>query len=69
MCVLDREGSRVFASRALAVVHMAVYLTSCNSYLTSFCEPLLALTDVLLVWKLSSMITEDPLSSIHKTIY
>ena len=35
------EGTRVFASPALAVVAvcMARHLTSCSDYLTSFCEP------------------------------
>ena len=40
VCVLDGEGSRVFAVRALLVLilKMLVYLTNC---LTSFREPLL----------------------------
>ena len=46
MCVLDREGSWVFASTGLAVlllvlVWMDAYLTSCSDYLTGFCEPFL----------------------------
>ena len=41
MCILDREGSRVFASRALvAVVQMVVYLTGYGDCLTGFREPL-----------------------------
>ena len=40
MCVLDRDGSWVFASKALEVVWTAVYLTSYSDYLTSYCEPL-----------------------------
>ena len=39
VCVLDEEGSRVFASAAL-VVQTAVCLTGCSDYLTSFHEPL-----------------------------
>ena len=41
-CVLDREGSKVFASTALVVlvVRTAMYLTIYNDYLTSLCEPL-----------------------------
>ena len=35
MCVLDREGSREVASRALVVVQMAVYLTSYCDWLVS----------------------------------
>ena len=42
-CVLDGEGSWVFASTALTVVQMAIYLTSYNDCLTGFCEPLLPL--------------------------
>ena len=41
-CVKGVEGTRVFASPALVVVAvcMAMHLTSCSDYLTSFCEPL-----------------------------
>ena len=39
-CVLDREGSWVVASTALAVAWMAMYLTSYSDYLTDFCEQL-----------------------------
>ena len=41
VCVLDRDGSRVIASRALAVVWMTVYsdyLTVYSDYLSGFCE-------------------------------
>ena len=42
VCILDREGSRVFASGALvAVVQMVVYLTGYSDCLTGFHEPLL----------------------------
>ena len=41
MCVLDREGSWVFTSRALRVVLMAICLTGYTDCLTSFHEPLL----------------------------
>ena len=34
------EGSRMFASIALVLLWMAVYLTSYSDCLTSFCEPL-----------------------------
>ena len=40
-CVLDREGSKVFASRTPVVVYMAVYLTCYSDCLTGFQEPLL----------------------------
>ena len=40
VCVLDREVSRVVASRALVVTQMAVHLTSYQNCLTGFCEPL-----------------------------
>ena len=42
VCVLllDWEGSWVFASTALVVVLMAVYLPGHNDYLTGFHEPL-----------------------------
>ena len=39
-CVLDRDGSRVFASRALIVAQMTAYLTVYSDYLTGFREPL-----------------------------
>ena len=39
MCVLDREGSRVFVSAALVVVLTVMYLTSYSDYLASFHEP------------------------------
>ena len=41
VCVLDREGSWAFASRALAVVFTAVYLTGYSDCLTGFHKPLL----------------------------
>ena len=43
LCILDREGNRVFASRAQAVVQTVVYLTgfTFNDCLAGFCEPLL----------------------------
>ena len=41
VCVLDREGSRVFASKALGVVKTAVHLTDDSDCLTAFHEPLL----------------------------
>ena len=41
MCVLDGEGSWVFAaSTALVVVWMAVHLTGYSDFLDGFCEPL-----------------------------
>ena len=40
VCVLDREVSRVVASRALVVTQMAVHLTGYQNCLTGFCEPL-----------------------------
>ena len=41
VCVLGGEGSWVFASIALVVIQMAIYLTSYSDYLTScFCKPL-----------------------------
>ena len=45
VCVVDGEGNRVFASRALAVpcrsyLQMAVYLTSYSARWTSFDAPL-----------------------------
>ena len=40
VCVLDKEGSWVFASTALAVVWTAVYLTGYSDFLTNFHEPL-----------------------------
>ena len=39
MCVLDREGSRMLASRAVAAVQAAVYPTGYSNCLTSLCEP------------------------------
>ena len=48
-CVLDGEGNRVLGSRAVVVVQMAVYLTSYNSHLPSFCEHFCHLIDVTLV--------------------
>ena len=43
MCILDAEGSRVFAGGALvAVVQMVVYLTGYSDCLTGFREPLFA---------------------------
>ena len=41
LCILDREGNRVFASRAQAVVQMVVYLTgfTFNDCLAGFHEP------------------------------
>ena len=41
VCVLGGEGSWMFASTALVVVWMAMYLTSYCDYLTGFHEPLL----------------------------
>ena len=41
VCVLDREGSRVVASRALVVVQTSVYPTGYRDCLTGFHEPLL----------------------------
>ena len=41
VCVRDGEGSWVFASTALAVIQMAMYLTGHSDYLTGFHEPLL----------------------------
>ena len=41
VCVLDRKGNRVFASRTLLVVRTAVYLTGYSDWLTGFWEPLL----------------------------
>ena len=35
---LDREGSWVFASTALVVAWVAVYLTSCGDYQTGLSE-------------------------------
>ena len=40
VCVVDREVSRVFASRALVTVQTAVYLTGYSDCLTDFSEPL-----------------------------
>ena len=40
ICVLDGEGSRVVASRALVVVWKAMYLTSYSDWLAIFHEPL-----------------------------
>ena len=40
VCILGREGCCVFASKALVVVWMAMYLTSYSDYLTSYHEPL-----------------------------
>ena len=40
VCVLDREVSRVVASRAPVVTQMAVHLTGYQNCLTGFCEPL-----------------------------
>ena len=40
VCVLGGEWNRVFASTALVVVWMAMYLTSYSDYLTGFHEPL-----------------------------
>ena len=39
VCVLDREGSRMFANRAVAAVQAAVYPTGYSNCLTSLCEP------------------------------
>ena len=39
VCVLDGEGNRVFASRALVVL-VAVHLTGYNTFPTGFREPL-----------------------------
>ena len=39
--VLDKEGSRVVASRALVVVQTAVYLTGYSDCQIGFCELLL----------------------------
>ena len=41
VCVLDRKGSRVFASKALGEVKTAMHLTRYNDCLTTFYEPLL----------------------------
>ena len=41
VCVLERKGNRVFASRTLVVVWTAVYLTGYSDWLTGFWEPLL----------------------------
>ena len=38
VCVLDREGSRMFASTAVVVVWTALYLTGYNNCLTGFRE-------------------------------
>ena len=43
ICGLGREGSWMFASTALVVAQMAVYLTGSSDYLTGFHEPLLPL--------------------------
>ena len=40
VCVLDREGSRMFASIAVVVVWTAVYLTGYNNCSTGFRERL-----------------------------
>ena len=40
LCVLDWEESKVFASRALAVVKKNMYLTNYSGYLAGFCESL-----------------------------
>ena len=39
-CVLDRDGSKVFASRDLIVAGMTAYLTVYSYYLTGFRQPL-----------------------------
>ena len=38
VCVLDREGNKVVASRALAIVWTAMYLTCDSDYLSDFHE-------------------------------
>ena len=40
VCILNREGSRVFVSTALVGVQTAMYLTGYSDYVTSFREPL-----------------------------
>ena len=39
MCVLDGEGSKLFASRVLAVLQTAMYLIGYRDYRTCFREP------------------------------
>ena len=63
-CVLDREGSSVFASTAL-VVWTTVYLTGYSDCLVSV-NCFHDLMDVTPVWKKSSMITDHrPLLSVY----
>ena len=40
MCVLEGEGNRVFAGRALVVVSIDGSISGYSDCLTGFCEPL-----------------------------
>ena len=63
-CVLDMEGSWVFASSVLIRVWIARYLTSYSNYLTSFHEALLLDIDVTPFWKKSGTITANYVSCV-----
>ena len=67
-----QERNRRIASTILAGVQTAVYLTSCNDCLTSFCEPLQWLSDqflwttAMIVWPVSVNHCNDwPVSVNH----